>query len=318
MKIVILDGYTVNPGDLSWDALNKLGELCCYDRTEPCDVLERLHDAEAVITNKVIFSDNLMARLPKLKYVGLFSTGVNVVDLEAAKKRGIVVTNIPKYSTDSVAQLTFAHILNLSFHLSQHVDSVRNGDWTRSIDFSYWNSPLLELSGLTFGSVGFGSIGKKCCETAKAFGMTPVAVRSHFVSNEQDGIRILPSLNDLLAQSDVVSLHCPLNEQSRFIINEKSISRMKKSAFLINTSRGGLVNEADLAAALNGGQIAGAGLDVLSAEPPTGDNPLLSAKNCFITPHFAWGTHAARKRLLNIAAENLSAFISGNPQNVVN
>ncbi|MGL4593225.1 MAG: D-2-hydroxyacid dehydrogenase [Thermoguttaceae bacterium] len=318
MKITILDGNALNPGDMSWEKISALGELAVFSRTPPELVVERSKDSEVLFINKVLLPKNVLSELPKLKYVGLFSTGVNVVDLDETRKLGITVTNIPSYSTESVAQLTFAHLLNLTFQLSTHTFGVRNGDWSRSIDFSYWKSPLIELAGLKFGSIGFGNIGKRVCEIAKTFGMQTFASSRSIHRGVDYCGTIGETVENLLQQCDVVSLHCPLTPETDRMMNAAAFGRMKSSAFFINTSRGGLVDEEALASALNESRLAGAGLDVLSQEPPNPNNPLLTAKNCHITPHFAWGTHAARKRLLDIAANNLQAFLNGTPENVVN
>ena len=317
MNITILDGHALNPGDLDWSCFERFGKLTVYPRSEPELVIERAADSEVIFTNKVIFNESVLAQLPKLKYIGVFATGYNVVDVEAARRRGITVTNIPKYSTDSVVQLTFAHLLNLTFKLSEHTESVRNGDWSRSIDFCYWNGSLVELAGLTFGIVGYGTIGKKVANLAEAFGMIPVACGPRLTPGEQDGVVRFVSFDELLATSDVVSLHCPLKDDNREMIGVAQLAKMKRTVFLLNLSRGPLLDEAAVADALNSGRIAGAGLDVLSTEPPSPTNPLTGAKNCFITPHCAWGTLAARQRLLQIAVDNLQAFLEGKPQNVV-
>lgn len=317
MKLVILDGYTTNPGDLDWEPLRKFGELTIHDRTKPEEIFDRANGAEIIFTNKTIIDAEILARLKDLKYIGLFSTGTNVVDLAAAKEYGVIVTNIPAYSTESVAQMTFAHILNLSFAISEHTASVRNGDWVKHIDFCYWYSPLIELNTLTFGSIGYGSIGKAAARIARAFGMKVIACDSKGTERTLEDGTELVKMETVLENGDVVSLHCPLNDSNAKMIDSNRIGLMKKTAFLINTSRGGLIDEPALAEALNSGRIAGAGLDVLSSEPPRTDNPLLCAKNCFITPHIAWGTFAARKRLLEILIANLEAFLSGVPRNIV-
>jgi len=320
MKIVILDGYALNPGDLNWDALRAFGNLTIYDRTDPADLLDRASGAAVLFTNKTLLNAGHLAQLqPHLKYVGLFSTGVNVIDLEAARSHGVTVTNIPAYSTDSVAQITMAHLLNLTFHLAPHAESVRAGHWSKNADFCYWLGPLTELAGRTFGSVGYGNIGKAACALAAAFKMNTIACRSTFQGESvtPEGTRMV-DLDTLLKESDVVSLHCPLTATNRHLMDAAGIAKMKEGAFFINTARGPLVDEVALADALNEGRIAGAGLDVLAQEPPALGNPLLTARNCFITPHIAWGTLAARTRLMQIAVANLQSFLNGNSQNVVN
>jgi len=317
MNITILDGHALNPGDLDWSCLEKFGKLSVYPRSAPKLVVERAKDSEIIFTNKVVFNETVFAQLPKLKYIGVFATGYNVVDVEAARRRGVTVTNIPKYSTDSVVQLTFAHLLNLTFRLSEHTESVRNGVWSRQIDFCYWQGSLVELAGLTFGVVGYGTIGKKVTLLAEAFGMKPIAYGPRLVPGEGDGVVRFVDFDELLETSDVVSLHCPLKDDNRGMIGAAQLAKMKPTAFLLNLSRGPLLDEAAVATALNSERIAGAGLDVLSTEPPSPDNPMIGAKNCFITPHCAWGTLAARQRLLQIVVENLQAFLDGKPQNVV-
>jgi len=317
MNITILDGHALNPGDLDWSCLEKFGKLTAYPRSEPELVVERAVDSEIIFTNKVIFNEAVFAQLPKLKYIGVFATGYNVVDVEAARRRGITVTNIPKYSTDSVVQLTFAHLLNLTFKLSEHTESVRNGDWSRCADFCYWNGSLIELTGKTFGIVGYGTIGREVAKIAQVFGMEVVVSGPRLHPGVFCGDVRTVSFDDLLKKSDVVSLHCPLKDDNRGMIGVSQLAQMKLTAFLLNLSRGPLLDEAAVADALNSGRIAGAGLDVLSTEPPSPDNPLIGAKNCFITPHCAWGTLAARKRLLQIVVENLQAFLDGKPQNTV-
>jgi len=317
MNLTILDGYALNPGDLDWSVLKQFGNLTVYPRSAPELVIGRAADSEILFANKITFDESVFAQLPKLRYIGIFATGYNVVDVEAARRRGITVTNIPKYSTDSVVQLTFAHLLNLSFKLSEHTESVRKGDWSRSPDFCYWIGSLTELAGRTFGVVGYGTIGQKVARIAEAFGMNSIAYGSRLTPGERDGSVRFVGFNELLETSDVVSLHCPLKDDNVKMISIAQLAKMKPTAFLLNLSRGGLLDEAAVADALNSGQIAGAGLDVLTEEPPNPANPLIGAKNCFITPHCAWGTLAARQRLLQIAVENLRAFLSGKPQNVV-
>lgn len=310
MNICVLDGYTLNPGDLDWGSLSKLGNLKVYDRTMPSEIIERAIESEIVLTNKVIIDDNTMAQLPKLRYIGVLATGYNVVDIEAARKRGIIVTNIPAYSTNSVAQMVFAHILNIVQQVDTYAKEAQEGKWTNCPDFCYYNHTLMELAGKTIGIVGLGNTGMATARIASAFGMKVVALTSKTADRLPEGITPV-SLDELLQESDIVSLHCPLTDSTRELINKTTLAKMKKSAILINTGRGPLVNEADLATALNNGDVQAFGADVLSKEPPTADNPLLSAKNCFITPHIAWATIDARRRLMEIAAENISQFIQG-------
>lgn len=310
MNICVLDGYTLNPGDLDWGSLSKLGNLKVYDRTMPSEIIERAIESEIVLTNKVIIDDNTMAQLPKLRYIGVLATGYNVVDIEAARKRGIIVTNIPAYSTNSVAQMVFAHILNIVQQVDTYAKEAQEGKWTNCPDFCYYNHTLMELAGKTIGIVGLGNTGMATARIASAFGMKIVALTSKTADRLPEGITPV-CLDELLHESDIVSLHCPLTDSTRELINKTTLAKMKKSAILINTGRGPLVNEADLATALNNGVIQAFGADVLSKEPPTADNPLLSAKNCFITPHIAWATIDARRRLMEIAAENISQFIQG-------
>jgi glycerate dehydrogenase len=318
MQITILDGKASNPGDLTWDALRAFGDLTVYFQTSQDEVVSRAADAEILITNKVRFDADLFARLPRLRYIGILATGYNNIDIVAAERCGITVTNVPDYSSDSVAQLTFAHILNLTFGLAVHTNSVRNGDWCRSDMFCYWIMPLTELAGLTLGLVGFGSIARKVATIATAFGMNVIAYTPRLVIDNEPMPNIhAVTLETLLTTSDIVSLHCPLTDENRELINADCLSKMKPTAFLINTARGGLINEPDLANALTSGKIAGAGLDVLVTEPPHDTCPLIGLQNCFITPHIAWGTLAARQRLLQAAIDNLAAFLNGEQKNVV-
>jgi len=315
MKIVIVDGATLNPGDLSWDALGAFGVYEVYPRSTPAETLARCRDAEAVITNKVVFDRATIAALPKLTYIGVTATGYNIVDVAAAAERGIVVTNVPTYGTASVAQMVFALLLELTQHVGHHAATVRAGHWAKCDNFCYWDFPLVELAGLTMGIVGCGRIGRATARIADAFGMQVIGYDTVPFTND----RIVPvALDELLARSDVVSLHCPLTPETQDLINAARLSRMKSSAFLINTSRGPLVNERDLADALNAGRLAGAGLDVLGVEPPQPDNPLLTATNCLVTPHIAWATRSARQRLLQTTVDNVAAFVAGQLQNVVN
>lgn len=310
MKIIVLDGYGLNPGDLSWSGMEALGELTVYDRTSPSELLERSADAEVLITNKTLITAEDMSALPQLKYIGVLATGYNVVDIDAAKSHGIVVTNIPAYSTSSVAQMVFAHLLNITQRVGYYADENRQGRWTKSADFCYWDTPLMELDGKKMGIVGFGNIGQATARIAQAFGMEVCVVTSKEQSSLPAGMKKM-ELDELFTSCDVVSLHCPLTPTTKEMVNANRLKLMKPQAILINTGRGPLINEQDLADALNEGRIAGAGLDVLSVEPSQKDNPLLSAKNCFITPHIAWATKEARIRLMNIAVENLKAYQEG-------
>ena len=316
MKIVVLDGYALNPGDLSWENLEKLGDCTIYDRTGPEDVLLRANGAGAIITNKVVINKSLMDSLPDLKYIGVTATGYNVVDIQAAKECGIVVTNIPAYSTDSVAQMVFSHILNVSNRVELHATSVKEGDWEANPDFAYWKTPQVELAGKTMGIVGFGRIGQKIAEIAKAFGLKVVFQNRSVKDNVPEGM-VQKSLAEVFAESDFISLNCPITLENTEFVDHSLIETMKPHAVLINTGRGGLVNEQDLANSLNSGRIAAACLDVLSTEPPLPGNPLLSARNCFITPHIAWATIEARQRLMDLTVSNLNDFILGKPRNIV-
>jgi glycerate dehydrogenase len=318
MKIVILDGYTMNPGDLSWDGLRELGELAVYDRTAPEQVYERAAGAEVLLINKAVLGGDMLKRLPELKYVGILATGYNVIDLEEATRHGIIVTNVPAYSTGSVAQMTFALILELCLHVQRHSDSVMSGKWSACPDFSYREYPLIELASKTLGIIGYGNIGRKVCQIACKFGMEVIVAESSARNRPTQKNISRVGLAELLSKSDIVTIHCPLTPETRGMININNLRLMKPSAFLINTSRGPVGVENDLARALNEGIIAGAGLDVLSAEPPSPDNPLFNARNCLITPHIAWATLEARRRLIDIAVENVNAFIKGSPINVVN
>lgn len=316
MKTVVLDGYAANPGDLSWEALEQFGQCTIYDRTTPDQVLARAEGAEAILTNKTVITAQHMQALPSLKYIGVLATGYNVVDIEAARSCGIIVTNIPAYSTTSVAQMVFAHLLNITQHVAHYADDNRHGRWTTSKDFCYWDTPLMELAGKRIGIVGLGNTGMATARIAQAFGMEVVAFTSKQPDKLPQGIRPC-TMDELFATSDVVSLHCPLTEETNGLVNAKRLSTMKPTAILINTGRGPLVNEHDLAEALKRGSILAAGLDVLSQEPPQTDNPLLALENCFITPHIAWATAEARKRLLDIAINNLKQYIAGTPVNNV-
>jgi len=314
MKIVVLDGYTLNPGDLGWDELEALASCEVFDRTPADQVVARAKDAEIVLTNKTVLDAKILRQLPRLRYIGVLATGYNIVDVEAARERRIPVTNVPTYGTPSVAQMVFAHLLELTLHVAHHAQTVRDGRWSKSPDFCYWDFPLIELKGLTMGIVGYGRIGRETGAVARAFGMEVLAVELSPKPGEAEFV----SLDDLFRRSDVVSLHCPLTPETERLVNARRLSLMKKTAFLINTSRGPVVDEQALADALNSGRIAGAGLDVLAVEPPSPDNPLLRAKNCQVTPHIAWATRGARERLMRTAVENVRLFLAGKPQNVVN
>ncbi|BCA78898.1 D-2-hydroxyacid dehydrogenase [Desulfuromonas sp. AOP6] len=317
MKIVVLDGYTLNPGDLSWDSLQALGECAIYERTPAPQVVERCRGAEAVLTNKVVFSAEVLDQLPELRYIGVTATGYNVVALEEVRRRGITVTNVPGYSTASVAQMVFALVLELTQQVGHHDHLVRQGRWSASPDFCFWDRSLTELDGRTMGIVGYGQIGRAVSRIAGAFGMRVLVHTAHPEKYGESEEVTFVELPELFARADVISLHCPLTPQTEGLVDETRLATMKKTALLINTGRGPLVDEAALAAALNSGRIAGAGLDVLGSEPPSPDNPLLTAKNCFITPHIAWATQEARQRLLDITVANLAAYQRGEAANVV-
>ena len=311
IKIVILDGYTANPGDLSWAPLEQFGELTVYERTAKEDILARIGEAEIVLTNKTPITREIIEAAPRMKYVGVLATGYNVVDLAAAREKNVIVTNIPAYSTDSVAQLVFALLLEICHHVGRHSDSVHAGKWSASRDFAFWDYPLVELAGKTIGIVGYGRIGKKVAEVARAFGMKVIA----WTRTPRDPECV--SFDELLAQSDVISLHCPLFAETQNLINRETIAKMKDGVILINTSRGPVVNDADLREALLSGKVAYAGVDVATVEPIPADNPLLGLDNVLITPHIAWATQEARARLVDIAIANVQAFASGKPVNVV-
>jgi glycerate dehydrogenase len=316
MNIVVLDGYTLNPGDLTWADLETLGSCTIYDRTPPEKIVERAAHCEILLTNKTVLAKQTLEKLPKLRYIGVLATGYNVVDVAAAKHCGITVANVPTYGTASVAQMVFAHLLNLTQHVADHGRSVAAGDWTRSADFCYWNSPLIELSGQTLGVIGFGRIGRAVATIAKAFGMSVLAHDVLSATSPVDGVEFV-GLEELFRRSDVVSLHCPLTPETKHLVNAERLQWMKPTAFLINTSRGPLIDDQALADALNADRLAGAGIDVVSEEPPPASNPLLKAKHCCITPHIAWATYAARKRLLAVTVANIRGFLDGKPQNVV-
>ena len=303
---------------MSWEPLKELGEVTVYERTAPKDVYKRAEGAEVVFTNKVVLDEAVLEKLPSLKYIGVLATGYNVVDVEAAARKGIVVTNIPAYSTSSVAQMAFAHILNIVQRVGYYAQEVSNGKWSRQADFSFWDAPLHELEGKKMGIIGFGNTGRATARIAVGFGLDVYAYTSKSAMELPADVHKCPSMDELFRKCDIVSLHCPLTETTRELVDARKLELMKSSAILINTGRGGLVNEQDLADALNSGKIAAAGLDVLSSEPPRADNPLLKARNCFITPHQAWATKEARVRLMQLAVNNLKAFLEGKPVNVVN
>ena len=317
MKIVILDGYAANPGDLSWEEVKALGECTIYDRTLPCDVVPRAEGAEIVLTNKTRIEAHHIAALPQLKYIGVLATGYNIVDTEAARQHGVLVTNIPAYSTNSVAQLVFAHLLNIAQQVQHHSEAVHSGRWSHCSDFCFWDMPLLELHGLKMGIVGLGHTGMATARIALGFGMEVYAYTSKSPLQLQSEIHKM-ELDQLFCECDVVSLHCPLTPATQGLVNAERLQLMKPTAILINTARGPLVDEEALADALNQGKLAAAGLDVLSQEPPKADNPLLTARNCYLTPHIAWGSTAARQRLMQILVDNIQSFLSGHPVNVVN
>ena len=314
MKIVILDGYTTNPGDLSWDFLNEFGTYTVYDRTPKEKIVERAQGCDIIITNKTPIDARTIAALPELKFITLLSTGFNVVDVDFAREKGIPVSNVPCYSTSAVAQLTFALILEHTNHVALHSDSVMSGEWSNCKYFCYQKSPLAELDSKTLGIIGFGKIGKAVAVIARAFGMKVLAHTNH--PAPFDCVEFVTT-DELLAESDFVTLHCPLTPQTEGMVNAEFISKMKSSAVLINTSRGQVIDEQALADALNSGKLAGAGLDVLSAEPPKADNPLLGARNCLITPHIAWAGYETRARLMDICRRNVEAYLSGSPINCV-
>ena len=317
MKIVVLDAYTLNPGDLSWEPLKQLGETVIYERSTKAETPGRIEDADIVLTNKVLLTEDIIDKAANLKYIGVMATGYNVVDTIAAAKRHVIVTNVPAYSTASVAQLTFAIILELVNHVEKYAQSVSNGDWVQSKDFSYQLEKMIELHNKILGIIGFGKIGQAVAKIALAFGMRVIASHKHPERDQMEGVGFVNE-DKCFQEADIISLHCPLNEQNKYFVNQRLLEMMKPSAFLINTSRGGLINEQDLAAALNAGRIAGAGLDVLSMEPPSAANPLLHVKNCLVTPHIGWATYEARYRLMQEVIKNVLAFFNRVPVNVVN
>jgi len=316
MKIVVLDAYALNPGDLSWTGLQALGETDIYERSSVAETSQRIADADIILTNKALLTEEIISNAPQLKYIGVMATGYNVVDMNAVRKCNITVTNVPAYSTVSVAQLTFAIMLELSVHTALYAESVQRGDWITSKDFSYQLRPIMELQNKTLGIIGLGQIGKAVAKIAQAFGMKVIASHKHPERDRMDGVSFTDEVS-CFQEADFMSLHCPLTVQNKEFVNHELLAKMKPSAFLINTSRGALINEKDLANALNNNLIAGAGLDVLSTEPPAADNPLLHAKNCLITPHIGWATFEARSRLMQVLVNNVSSFINGNPVNVV-
>jgi len=315
-RIAVLDGYTLNPGDLSWDALRELGVCEIHDRSAPSEVIERGGGAEVLLTNKVVLDRPTLTALTQLRYIGVLATGYNIVDIDAARERGVVVSNVPAYGTDSVAQLVFALLLELTFETGRHTRRVREGAWARCPDFSFREAPLIELAERTIGIIGFGRIGRRVAEIAAAFGMTVLVAARTRPRSTSVPVEFV-SVDDLFRRSDVVSLHCPLTPETQCLVDEAALARMKPEAYLINTSRGPLVDESALAEALREGRLAGAGLDVLSQEPPSADHPLVIAPRCIITPHVGWGTTAARRRLMHEAVENVRAFLAGEPRNVV-
>ena len=318
MKMVILDAYTSNPGDLSWENFKKFGELCVYDRTSYDEILERCKDADIILDNKVVLDDEIISQLPKLKYIGILATGYNIVDIESAKRHGVTVCNVPTYSTSAVAQLTFALILEFYNRVAVHNKAVHDGEWASCKDFCFQKTPLIELAGKTIGIVGFGKIGNEVAKIADAFGMN-ILCNVHRVKPQPEYKNFkFVSLDELAKKSDIISFHCPLTDETKGIVNYDFISKMKSNAIIINTARGPIIDEAALADALNSGKIAGAAVDVLSCEPPKADNPLLSCKNCIITPHIGWAGYETRVRLLDVVYSNLKAFLDGSPVNVVN
>lgn len=313
--VVVLDGSTLAADDLNWQDLRAIAELTIHDRTTEDDIVRRSADADALLINKVAISAETINKLPRLKYIGITATGTNIIDLPAAKARGITVTNVPGYATRSVAQTVFAHLLNHTQRVAHHAEAVKQGRWTASPDFCFWDTPQVELAGLTMGIIGLGAIGREVAKIAQAFDMRILATSRSFTVHPAEITMV--DVDTLFRVADVVSLHCPLTPQTEGIVSRKRLGTMKKSAWLINTSRGPLIDEQALADALHAGEIAGAGLDVLSVEPPPADHPLLTAPNCFITPHYAWATRSARTRLMHEVVENLSAYLSGTPRNVV-
>lgn len=318
MKIVVLDGYTLNPGDISWEGLEALGEVTVYDRTKPEEVVERIGDAEVVYTNKTPITRDTLDQCGNIRFIGVLATGYNIIDIEAAKEKGIPVSNIPTYGTAAVSQFAIALLLELCHHIGEHSDAVKNGEWTSNPDWCFWKYPLVELAGKTMGIVGFGRIGQDTGKIAQALGMKVLAFDAYKRPELESETCRYADLDTLLAESDVISLHCPLFPDTEGIINKDTIAKMKTGVMIINDSRGPLIVEEDLRDALNSGKVAGAALDVVSTEPIKMDNPLLSAKNVILTPHIAWAPKESRQRLMDIAVENLQCFVDGAPQNVVN
>ncbi len=317
MKIVVLDGYTLNPGDLDWSGLQALGDCVIHDRTPAAETVARSQNVEILLTNKTILSREIIEQLPALKYISILATGLNVVDIEAAKACNIMVSNVPAYSTQSVAQMTIAHLLNITSSVGSHSRQVRDGKWSECADFCYWDQALIELDALTFGIVGFGDIGRATARMAQGFGMKVIACTRSVPQSVPDGVEIV-DIDTVFATSDVVSLHCPLTDDNLHMVDAVRLSTMKRSAILINTARGPLVDEVALADALSKGVIAASGLDVLEVEPPVSDHPLSTVRNCYITPHIGWATRAARQRLMTTTVANVQSFLDGESQNVVN
>lgn len=318
MKIVVLDGYTLNPGDLSWEGMEAFGEVTVYDRTKEEDIIVRVGDAEVIYTNKTPITKATLEACKNVKFIGVLATGYNVVDTDAAKERGILVANIPTYGTEAVSQFAIALLLELCHHIGEHSDAVKAGDWSNNADWCFWNHPLVELSGKTMGIIGFGRIGQDTGKIAQAFGMKVLAYDAYRNPELESETCQYADLDTLFAKSDVISLHCPLFPSTQGIINKENIAKMKDGVMIINDSRGGLIVEEDLRDALNSGKVAGAAVDVVSTEPIQMDNPLLNAKNCLITPHIAWAPKESRERLMEIAVDNLKAYVEGRPQNIVN
>ena len=318
MQIVVLDGYTLNPGDLSWEELKKLGETRVYDRTPEDKIIERVGDAEIIYTNKTPLRKEILEKLPNVKFIGLLATGYNVVDVDSAKKLNIKVTNVPTYGTHSVAQMVFAHLMAICHHVQAHSDAVKDGEWANNADWSFWNYPLIELAGKTMGIIGYGRIGEAVGRIAQAFAMKVLAFDNNPKKELESETMKYVNLDELLASSDVITLHCPLFESTKGIINKDSIAKMKDGVIIINTSRGPLIVEEDLVEALESGKVYAAGVDVVSVEPILEDNPLLKGKNIFITPHISWAPKESRKRLMDVAVDNLKQFLDGKPVNVVN
>lgn len=316
MKIVVMDGHAANPGDMSWEAFRQFGDVCVYERTQPDEVVERAIEADMVFTNKVVFDDSVMEELPNLKYIGILATGTNVVELPAAHRRGIIVTNIPAYSTNSVAQLVFAHILNVIQRTDVYANDIRKGRWSQNPDFCFWYDQIHELASLTIGIVGMGNIGSRVAQIALAFGMKVNVFSSKDEEYLPKGV-VKKDLDELLSESDIITLHCPLTPDTERLIRSETIDLMKPTAILVNTGRGPLVDEEDVADALQSGRLGAYATDVLCNEPPKTDNPLFACDNAYITPHLAWGTVEARSRLFAIALENVRAYCNGKPQNVV-